>query len=300
MIKKRRMLKIQNGNDKPHSVKTAADADNSDLSSNKKLKDPYTKYEEDEGTRFKEIDRQHVVRKKKHTGRNLLCLVAVAVCVIVFALSPFFEIRKIEVKGNKYYSDDEIITMADARTGGNLFSGLRRGEITERLMKDVYITDVNVSRKLPDTVEINVDEKDQIAAIAYGNRYVVIDKKGLILRVSDVNPKITLLTGLTLRRIKEGKKVQTVESKTLEMTLNMLDSMKKGNFFFKKIEVSDVLISAYVYDNLIVRGTPEQMKTSIDRGDVQKVVNKLFKNGETRGTISLGDHNYVSYSPSVR
>ena len=74
--------------------------------------------------------------------------------------------------------------------------------------------------------------------------------------------------------------------------------MKKGDFYFKKIDVSNLIIKAYITDTLVVKGTPTQMKKSIDSGDLQKVVNRLFKNGTKRGTISLGEHNYMSFSPA--
>ena len=72
---------------------------------------------------------------------------------------------------------------------------------------------------------------------------------------------------------------------------------KSRNLYFKRIDVSSVIIKAYIYDMLLVKGTPKQMKKAIDSGDLQKVVSKLFDSGYKRGTISLGDHNYISFSP---
>lgn len=87
------------------------------------------------------------------------------------------------------------------------------------------------------------------------------------------------------------------EDVILETTLNMLDTMENGDIFFKKIDVSRVIIKAYIYDTLIVKGTPKQMTKAIESGDLQKVVNNLLKNDTTRGTISLGNQNYMSFSP---
>ena len=83
----------------------------------------------------------------------------------------------------------------------------------------------------------------------------------------------------------------------METTLAMLDTMEDGDIFFKKIDVSRVIIKAYIYDTLIVKGTPKQMTKAIESGDLQKVVNNLLKNDTTRGTINLGNHNYMSFSP---
>ena len=94
-----------------------------------------------------------------------------------------------------------------------------------------------------------------------------------------------------------GEAIGAEETSTLETTLKMLSTMKEGDIYFKKIDVSRVVIKAYIYDTLIVKGTPKQMMKAIDSGNLQKVVNNLFNNDTTRGTINLGDHNYMSFSP---
>ena len=81
--------------------------------------------------------------------------------------------------------------------------------------------------------------------------------------------------------------------------MKMLSSMKEGDIYFKKIDVSRVVIKAYIYDTLIVKGTPKQMMKAIDSGKLQIVVNDLFKKDITRGTINLGDHKYLSFSPGI-
>lgn len=83
----------------------------------------------------------------------------------------------------------------------------------------------------------------------------------------------------------------------MSSTLQMLTVMKDGDFFFKKIDASHVIIRAYIYDTLVVKGTPKQMMKAIESGSLQKVVNKLIESDISRGTINLGDHNYVPFSP---
>lgn len=190
-----------------------------------------------------------------------------------------------------------MINLAGARTGVNLFWGISTGDLKDSLSKDPYFAEVKVKRKLPSTLVIEVVERQQIAAIEYADQYVVIDKEGIMLRKGSIDPKITLLTGLTVSKLKKGEKVEAEESSTLTATLSMLDTMQDGDIFFKKIDVSGIVIKAYIYDTLVVKGTSKQMKKAIESGDLQKVVNNLLENDMTRGTISLGDHNYMSVSP---
>ena len=246
---------------------------------------------------FRQINRDRKVRRKKHYLRRLVIFLAFIAAVIAFLSSGVFAIKTIEVEGNRYYTDEEIINMAGLQTGVNLFWGAKGSQVSDNLMDDPYFVDVKLRRKLPATLVVEVDERVQIAAITYGDAYIVIDEEGVMLRKTGVDPKLTLLTGLTVSKLKVGEAVEAEEAATLESTLKMLNSMKDGDFFFKKIDVSGVMIKAYIYDTLVVKGTPKQMMKAIDSGNLQKVVNKLIKSDIRRGTINLGDHNYVPFSP---
>lgn len=246
---------------------------------------------------FKEIDRKRKVRKKKNYLLRFLITAGIIAAIGVFLSSGFFDVKTIEVEGNRYYKDHEVINLAGAETGGNIFWGAGSGDIKDKLLKDPYFSEVKVKRKLPSTLVITVKERQQIAAIVYADQYIVIDKEGIILRKSSVDPKITLLTGLTVSKLRLSERVEAEEAATLETTLSMLDTMQDGDIYFKKIDVSGIVVKAYIYDTLAVKGTAKQLNKVIESGDLQKVVNNLLKNDMTRGTISVGDHNYMSVSP---
>ncbi|MFQ9894059.1 MAG: cell division protein FtsQ/DivIB [Emergencia sp.] len=246
---------------------------------------------------FKEIGRKKKVRKKKHYLLRLTIFVGIVAAVGLFLSSGLFDVKEINVEGNIYYSDDEVITLAGAKTGVNLFYGVGDSEIKDKLSKDPYFAEVHIKRKLPSAITIEVEERRQTAAIVYGDNYVIIDKVGTVLRKSDIDPKITLLTGLTISKMNVGDQVKIEEASTLNTTLQMIDSMEEGDFYFKKIDVSGIVIRAYIYDTLLVKGTAKQMMQAIETGNLQKVINNLLENETVRGTVSLGDHGYMSFSP---
>ena len=246
---------------------------------------------------LKEIKREKKKRKKKHYFVKFLIFLVVVAGLGCFSASSFFTIETITIEGNSYYTDDEVITMADAKTGGNLFWGAGTSSIKKRLSSDPYFEEVKVKRKLPNELSIVVTERKQVAAIVYADEYVVIDQSGMVLRKSTVDPKVTLLTGLTISKLEVGSQIEVEEKETLNTTLDMLSAMTDGDIFFKKIDVSNVVIKAYFLDNLLVKGTPKQVDRVIKSGDLKKVVNNLLENDTTRGTISIGDANYMSFSP---
>lgn len=93
--------------------------------------------------------------------------------------------------------------------------------------------------------------------------------------------------------------MEVEESDSLATTLRMLDAMKEGDIYFKKIDVAKVMLHCYIYDSLIVKGTPNEIMNSIENKQLQKVVSDLFGESITRGTIKMSGEDYLSFSPEV-
>ncbi len=210
-----------------------------------------------------------------------------------------FDVSAYEVEGNSYYSDDEILVLGNCKTGENIFWGTSLSDIQERLSKDAYMQEVTVKRSLPDTISISIEERRQMAAIVYGEKYVVIDGNGTVLRKTSVEPKITVIRGLTISKMNMGEPIETEESVLLRQTLEMLRSMEEGDMYFKKIELSKMQIRAYVDDSLICQGTPEHLMDVISDGKLQVVIQELFAQNIERGTIKVGGDDYISFTPKI-
>ena len=69
--------------------------------------------------------------------------------------------------------------------------------------------------------------------------------------------------------------------------------------YFKSITISQAEAKAYVLDNLMVRGVPDNIIFALENNDIQLVVQELFNQGIERGTIKVTGDNYVSYTPEV-
>lgn len=248
---------------------------------------------------YKQISRVRKKRRKKHYLLRFLVFIAVCAGIYYFLQSDYFAVKTYSVKGNKYYTDSEILAMAKASPGRNIIFKPGIKEIRDNLLQDPYFEDVQVSRTLPSKMTITVMERSQTAAIPYGNIYLVIDSDGMILRKTDVPPELTLLSGLTISKMDVGELIEVEEKDTLSMTLRMVSAMYKGDIFFKKIDMSKVVVKAYIYDTLIVKGTPAEIMNSIESKELQKVVSNLFKNSIVRGTIKMGGSEYMSFSPGI-
>ncbi len=238
-------------------------------------------------------------RRKKRLGLWILIITAAAVLLVLFGRSSYFNIDEIQVKGNNYYTDEQIISMSGAQTGVNTFSA-GFGNMEKLLCDDSYIASAKIRRKLPDVIEITVRERTETAAVYYEKNYYVVDGSGYILKVTAEKPDVTRVTGLTVKNGEEGEALEVKESRMLTATLDMLTGAMQGTVSFKKIKVSNTVLRAYIYNHLIVRGTAGNISECIASGKLEAVLYDLYEKGIKNGMISVGDDQYCVFSPKIK
>ena len=250
-----------------------------------------------------DIEKRRMKRKRKLKMpgffTRIFIILGVIIAVIAFSLSSFFTVDTIDVQGNKYFTDEEISNMAHASTGQNIIYKLNKGNMLNYLEKNPYIEEARVYRKLPSTIVINVKERIQIAALTYGDKFLIIDNKGTLLRMTKTKPKLTIVTGFKVKKVKLGEPVEVNSPDLFKELLSLLKSMEAGDVYFTKINITELFITANVYDSLVVKSKYKDLKDNIDKGRLHKVLDELFKRNIKRGTITISSDGYASFTPEL-
>lgn len=250
-----------------------------------------------------DIEKRRMKRKRKLKMpgffTRIFIILGVIIAVTAFSLSSFFTVDTIDVQGNKYFTDEEISNMAHASTGQNIIYKLNKGNMLNYLEKNPYIEEARVYRKLPSTIVINVKERIQIAALTYGDQFLIIDNKGTLLRVTKTKPKLTIVTGFKVKKVKLGEPVEVNSPDLFKELLSLLKSMEAGDVYFTKINITELFITANVYDSLVVKSKYKDLKDNIDKGRLHKVLDELFKRNIKRGTITISSDGYASFTPEL-
>ena len=250
-----------------------------------------------------DIEKRRMKRKRKLKMpgffTKIFIILGVIIAVTAFSLSSFFTVDTIDVQGNKYFTDEEISNMAHASTGQNIIYKLNKGNMLNYLEKNPYIEEARVYRKLPSTIVINVKERIQIAALTYGDQFLIIDNKGTLLRITKTKPKLTIVTGFKVKKVKLGEPVEVNSPDLFKELLSLLKSMEAGDVYFTKINITELFITANVYDSLVVKSKYKYLKDNIDKGRLHKVLDELFKRNIKRGTITISSDGYASFTPEL-
>ncbi len=244
---------------------------------------------------------ERLAKQKKARKRLILILSAIVIVagLFVFSLSSFFTVDSLEVRGNSHFTTEEIINISHAVPGKNLIYSPNKSEITKYLENNPYIKDAKVSRGLPSTLIITVEERKQLCAIKYDDDYLLIDKEGILLKKTPKKPKVTLVQGIVVRHIELGEKIEVKDDEVFTETLSILDKMDKNDLYFVKLEMNEDLIKAYIYDNLIVKANYKELTEAMDKNRLHVILEKLFDQRIKRGTITFNEEGFASFEPQV-
>lgn len=245
-------------------------------------------------------------KKKKHRKKHYFLKFCLAVLLIAAAvylmMSPYFDVKKIEITGNSSVTDEQVLELSGVKTGDHIFEDLltKRFKIEKSLKKETYIEDVSLSADLPGTLKINVTERKNNCVILVGKKYLLLDDTGYVIRELDQRPAdTTLLQGVKIKSGKAGETAEADSQKQLEEMLDLIKDTNNGDLFFKKVVYGTSVTRCYVSGTLIVKGTPENIDKHVKNGNLKKVLYDLYKKGQKKGTVTVGSGKYMSFSTNL-
>lgn len=185
----------------------------------------------------KESGYKNSVKRSKIAG--ILCIALIA--AVVFLMSSYFDVKRIEVRGNTVNTENAIVSASGIKKGESIFF-MDAHKAENKVSKLKNVAGVTVTRDLPGTVIIDVDEAIESAYIADGDseiilntdntsdssstyqspsyeykdapqfvrrrweRYVAINEKGVVIDVSgETKQRVPVITGVELVSSRQGQ-----------------------------------------------------------------------------------------------
>lgn len=242
----------------------------------------------------KRIQRKRKKRRKKHYILKLFLLVILGIGVYSFAHSDVFNIKNINVSKSDRFQPEQVQEMCGLKTGTNLFE-FSAGDCEDKLLENPYIKEAKISRKLPGTVQIKLNEREETAVLLKDSTYIVIDEEKIVLRTSQELPQVPVLEGITVEKAEENHVVQVQEGKVLETGMMFLEKMEAADLYFKKVTISGNQVKAFVTDDLYCRGKTENLVIGMEDGDLKAVIYELYENKIKKGVVYVGDEQYYAF-----
>ncbi|MDR1496028.1 MAG: FtsQ-type POTRA domain-containing protein [Clostridiales Family XIII bacterium] len=237
--------------------------------------------------------------KKKRRKKNFFLAIVVVILILVGlyfgATSDIFSIDNISVKSSgQHFTIAKVAELSGIKKGDNLWK-TRTGKAEERLKKDPYIENAEIKRRLPGTIEITIDEREENYVIRVGDGFAVMDWSGMVLRLAGKAPEAPLIEGVEADKAATGSAIEVSRELLLADIVKLLEDTERSGLYFKRVNVTDVGVVAYIYDTLSVKGRLENVDDGLDK--VKLVMLDLMKQKIKRGTIIVGESGNCTFSP---
>ena len=210
--------------------------------------------------------------------------------VMLLMLSPWFNIKNIEINGLETLDKADIIRQVKLDKTTNILS-FNNFIVKRRLKNNYYIESVKITKKLPNTIIIDISERQIVGYVPYINDYMYIDESGMVVDIkSSYTEQLPIIYGLSFESFTIGKRLKTDNDEAFSVVMDITNAIKdKENLKqILKIDISNLEDVHLYMENLdIILGNREALNIKIN------TLNEIVKNfkPEEKGFLYIDNIN---------
>ncbi len=231
-------------------------------------------------------------------------IVAVLVIGVILSLTVLFKTEKIDIDGDEYYYDDQIIAFSNVNLQQNIFIAAMQSTAQEIEDNLPYVEKAEIGFSIPDTITIKITDAVPSYVIKDGNNFLLISSKGRIL--DSLTENTDSLPELICGELKSkvlGDYVSFNDDNIPEILQGVAESLQDNDVDkITSFDVTDTSSITLDYDNRIKIniGLPEDIDYKI-RTAMKIITEKLDPNNtETiTGTLDVSTCNSTKMSHYV-
>lgn len=211
-------------------------------------------------------------RKKKKIKRIILVtLLLVSILITLCLKLPFFNIKYIKVKGNNNITQSEIIKASKIYVNNNIFY-ININKSEKKIEENSYINDAKITRKLPNTIIINIVERNAKFYIDKEDGKYVLDNNAVLLekRKSVETMKLVKIDGLELQNAKNGESLENIKDNKrkvdfLKQLSDLMDrAIKKLNITY--VDINRIYDIRVYYNNMCIKlGKAQNLEKNMNK-----------------------------------
>lgn len=241
-------------------------------------------------------------RFTKHVSLRKPTTFFLVIVVIIFLMSISFKISKVEVSGNKIYSEDEIISASGIYSGDSLFFINRIAAGSRVVVKLPYVDAVAITRTLPNKVTIVVQESQAIGYTEISGEYWTISQSAKYLAKIDSTAAQSLarISGLTLENPVAGEELKAKEGDEAKLSYlkDIMYQIKTRALTadISSIDVGNEANPEISYQNRFTVQFGENDNTEYKFGKMLSAVSQL--GADDAGIMDLSEGDKVYFNPN--
>lgn len=182
------------------------------------------------------------IRKRRRILKILILIIFISGLSILLFKSEFFNINNVIVENNSFVSAEEVRVLSEVN-GENIFL-VKKKKLEGNIQKNPYVEGIDIRRKLPSTLVINLREKQIKGIIKFQNTFINIDSNGKMVQVINKFPngEFPLIEGISVEQYAPGLNLiekDKIKQEALVAILTVND-YKEFNKKIYSINIADV------------------------------------------------------------
>lgn len=248
------------------------------------------------------INKQKEIEQKRRKKRKsilitFLILIAIIGIYVYLLQAETFKIKNIEIIGNNQLTQEKIYELSKLKLGDSIFAV---PSIVEKvkLKQNGYLEDVKVRKKYPNTLELEVKERQRKFQIqTEAGNYIYIDEQGYLLECAQEKLELITIVGMDITENNLDTK-HRLEDDDLDRMENVLQIQENA----KEIGILDKITQIQVKDEYMMN--LENDGININLGNATNLKNRMFyvkaileQEAGNRGTIYVNGNLNEGFTP---
>lgn len=230
----------------------------------------------------------------KKTAVLILLLLVTGGLLLVFK-TDVFVIQKFEYPPSVYLSDSDIRKYGKISERTLIF--MYDVEEAEKLMvRHPYIKSVQVHKKFPGSLKLDIEYRQELAAIKYSGLYVTVDESLTVLKVEESIGDIFLIEGFEFKSFNIGEPLRVEDWKVLQRTVQLISLLRNSHIEAKPHIRYDDGIELLLNDAYRVRfGKGQDIERKFN--DFVDIYEQLSEKGVQSGIIDVSHNGLPIFKP---
>lgn len=215
----------------------------------------------------------------------LVLLFFLAITIFLLLYTDLFLVNEIEINGNDYVEDSEILKKSNLEIGMNIFK-FNIKKTQSDIILHPFIKESSISRVLPDKISLSIVEREVAAIIPFedGN-FLYLDDEGVVVEKSHLlkTYNIPLITGLEEISFIVGNTIEISPNWFKNSILNIVLILKENSLLHEISEIQlfeDYNVQLYtnagsvikIGNDKILQGKIEFVKSFISQSQPSVIV----------------------------
>ncbi|HHY90413.1 MAG TPA: FtsQ-type POTRA domain-containing protein [Clostridiales bacterium] len=235
-------------------------------------------------------------KRKKKKGIYILLLLLCSFSFMVIFKTDLFSIKHVYFKGNHQLSRETLLEQSGIAFGNNIFREKMK-QIESNMQQHPYIKTAKARRVLPDTIQIQIWERVETAAVPFMGEYLLIDEEGVVLRTSPDPQNLKVIQGLEFKNFIKGQALNTKDSVQFQRALQIIKYIDKHQIPVMKIDMTNKDQAIIHFSDLLKAELGECANIDYKFLLLKKILENLAEQDITRGVIDISHEGYPSYRP---